>query len=35
MSLHVYVWLILAFGWHSTGTHIELEPAQFTVDNDC
>jgi hypothetical protein len=33
MSLHIYIWLILAFGWFSTGTTVELEPATFTVDN--
>jgi hypothetical protein len=32
MSLHVFVWLVLAFGWFSTGTTIELEPARWTVD---
>jgi hypothetical protein len=32
MSLHVFVWLILALGWFSTGTTVELGPAIFTVD---
>jgi hypothetical protein len=34
MSLHVFVWLVLAIGWFSTGTTVELEPAIFTVDNE-
>jgi hypothetical protein len=33
MSLHVYVWLVLALGCFSTGQTVELEPAIFTVDD--
>lgn len=33
MSLHVFVWLVLALGWGSTCNHVVLEPAVFTVDN--
>lgn len=33
MSLHLLVWLILMFGWCSTGTVLELGVAVYEVDN--
>jgi hypothetical protein len=31
-EMHVFLWLVLAIGWFSTGTTVELGPAIFTVD---